>query len=200
MAPRARKRRYIGSPAGERQPAPLARSQVATSALRKRLKQGPFDAAGSRPARRSTEQTCGCATGVEKPGPGGTHRSEAARPAASGQGPSLRGRRCGLACGWVLAQPHGLTPQPHVDVAHALTWPQLFGAPRGGFLKTSAPRQLRGLEQAAALVSPRTGLPAFDFSLSTAVLDRPPVHPFASLKGLQPLLRHLKRQCWERQQ
>lgn len=48
------------------------------------------------------------------------------------------------------------------------------------------------LEQAAALVSPRAGLPACDFSLSTAVLDRPPVHPFASLKGLQPLLQHLK--------
>lgn len=146
------------------------------------------------------EQTCSCATGVEKPGPGGTHRSEAACPAVSGRGPSLWGHRCRLERGWALARPHGLTPQPRVDVAHALTWSQVFGVPRGGFLKTSVPRQLWGLEQAAALVSPRAGLPACDFSLSTAVLDRPPVHPFASLKGLQPLLQHLKRQCWERQQ
>lgn len=88
------------------------------------------------------EQTCGCATGVEKPGPGGTHRSEAARPAVSGRGPSLWGHRCRLEHGWALARPHGLTPQPRVDVAHALTWSQVFGVPRGGFLKTSVPRQL----------------------------------------------------------
>lgn len=123
----------------------------------------------------------------------------AARPSAS----SPRARRCRAGtAGCSVAEPQG----PHC-LAHSHMWLWLtlspgqssVGVKREDFLETSVLQRLRGLEQAAALVSPCTGLSACVFALSTAVLDRPPAHPFTSLKGPQPLLQHLKRQCLERQ-
>lgn len=132
---------------------------------------------------------------LQKPGPGGTHQSDAGtvlRRAVPGA------RRC-----WaVLAGRRAAEPGAGAasEVTHSPTWPKLFGAQRGDFLKTSVLQRLLRLERAAALVSPCPGLSAYVFSLSTAVLDRPPAHPFTSLKGPRPLLQHLKRQCWESQQ
>jgi len=111
--------------------------------------------------------------------------------------PSVGERSLGPILGWRAAEPGAGVAS---EVTHSPTWPKLFGAQHGDFLKTSVLQQLPRLEQAAALVSPCTGLSAYSFSLSTAVLNRPPALPFTSLKGPRPLLQHLKRQCWESQQ
>lgn len=111
------------------------------------------------------------------------------RPSVSGPGgPGAAG--LSWPAGWRAAEPGAGAAS---EVTHSPTWPKLFGAQRGDFLKTSVLQQLLRLERAAALVSPCTGLSAYGFSLSTAVLDRPPAHPFTSLKGPRPLLQHLKR-------
>lgn len=98
--------------------------------------------------------------------------------------------------GWRGAEPGG-------GVAVAVALSHLARARRaqcGEFLGTPVLQRLLRLEQAAALPPPCTQLAARVFSLPTAGLDRPPAHPFSSSKGPQPLLQHLKTQCWESQQ
>ena len=89
----------------ERQPAPLARNQVATSAVRKRVKQGPFDAAGMELARRRMEKTCDRAIGIyslKSPGQVGlTSQTPAPSFGERSRGPGAAGAVLAgwLACG-----------------------------------------------------------------------------------------------------
>lgn len=60
--------------------------------------------------------------------------------------------------------------QLKIDQGDSFPGQSSVGVKREDFLETSVLQRLRGLEQAAALVSPCTGLSACVFALSTAVL------------------------------
>lgn len=158
--------------------------------MEKKAKAGPF----------SVAQALGFqGDAVEKPRPGGTHRSEGC-PSLSeqSQGQALQGGHCWLQCSRAPG-PTLPCPQPHVAVTHSLTWPELCWGEAWRF-----PGDICASEAPGSGTSCGSGFPmhrALSMCLCSfhCCSGQPPAHPFTSLKGPQPLLQHLKRQCLERQ-